>query len=354
MPVIHNKNCDGVDESFNYAALDADTANETKDAAERIRVVLRNTTAGIIEVGERLIAVKDRLPHGQFTPWLAAEFGMSDRTARLYMGAAEWAAGKTEIVSVLQPTTVYALAAPSTPDTIKASLFERLEKGEAVTDNEVKQLIARQKGKKKHVDEAKFTGATTAKPEDHIWLVEPIKTDQEPAAPEVVVETDPLVVAIHAVESLSGDERAAFDRWYHDACPPVPGLETTDSDIVPSDDPSQSTLALERVLEQDEAKVRKVVENSNDQEKSSSTPERVFEPDVVEVQDDPLVVMWRDFKLNTKKCGRAWVLDGGPAEVSWDEQFLVKERLAPWRDAFRAAPPDRQESIRRWLEAQRI
>jgi len=41
------------------------------------------------------------------------------------MAAAEWAAGKTEIVSVLQPTTVYALAAPSTPDTVKADLLAK-------------------------------------------------------------------------------------------------------------------------------------------------------------------------------------------------------------------------------------
>src|SRR5215467_12490762 len=96
---------------FNYAALDPDIANEAKVTADRIRVALSHTTAGIIEAGERLRGIKDKLPHGQFTTWLSAGFGMSDRTARLYMNAAEWATGKTEIVSVLHPTT--ALAAPS-------------------------------------------------------------------------------------------------------------------------------------------------------------------------------------------------------------------------------------------------
>jgi Protein of unknown function (DUF3102) len=122
-----------IEAEFNYAALDPDIASAAKEAAGRIRNILSQTTAGIIEAGGRLKAIKDRLPHGQFTKWLAAEFGMSDRTARLYMNAAEWAAGKAETVSVLQPTTVYALAAPSTPDTVKVGVLKRLESGEAIS-----------------------------------------------------------------------------------------------------------------------------------------------------------------------------------------------------------------------------
>src|SRR5690242_8949909 len=92
---------------FDYNSLTSAVADDAKAAAEHIRDILRNTTAGIIEVGERLKAIKDRLQHGQFTSWIDAEFGMADRTARLYVSAAEWAAGKTETVSVLQATTVY-------------------------------------------------------------------------------------------------------------------------------------------------------------------------------------------------------------------------------------------------------
>jgi hypothetical protein len=193
---------------FDYAALDPDIASKAKDAARHIHSILRQTTMGVIVTGERLKTIKDLLPHGQFTPWLAAEFGMSDRAARLYMNAADFAAGKTETVAVLQPTTVYALAAPSTPDTVKVGVLERLENGEAVTDREVKQLIslAKEEGKKvvepKARAEAKatFTGIVTAKSEDNIWGVEPLNPDHEAAGPEVEVERDPLAAAIHAVK----------------------------------------------------------------------------------------------------------------------------------------------------------
>jgi hypothetical protein len=39
----------------------------------------------IIEVGNDLQAVKDALPHGQFLPWLKAEFGWSERSAQNFM-----------------------------------------------------------------------------------------------------------------------------------------------------------------------------------------------------------------------------------------------------------------------------
>src|SRR4051794_5554671 len=79
---------------FDYESLDPNIVADAKDAVRCIRNILKHTIVGIIEVGERLGAIKGRLPHGQFSSWIAAEFGMSDRTARSYMSAAEFAAGK--------------------------------------------------------------------------------------------------------------------------------------------------------------------------------------------------------------------------------------------------------------------
>src|SRR5207244_1081422 len=100
-----------------------------------------------------------------------------------------------------------------------------------------------------------------------------------------------------------------------------------DDDIVLSDDPKQLTLALEHSLEQNEVKIGEVVEDAIDRQKLSINSERVLEPDVVEVEDDPLIAMWRGLKVNPQKCARAWVLNGMPAEVSSSEHFLVTERL---------------------------
>jgi hypothetical protein len=72
----------------------------------------------VIAVGDELLAAKARLPYGRFGPWLQAEFGWTERTARHFMAVAERFGPKAEIISELAiaPTAAYLLAAPSTPD----------------------------------------------------------------------------------------------------------------------------------------------------------------------------------------------------------------------------------------------
>ncbi|UGB28689.1 DUF3102 domain-containing protein (plasmid) [Methylorubrum sp. B1-46] len=67
--------------------------------------------------------MKELLGHGNFLPWIKDEFGMSDRTALNFMRVAE--RFKSEIVSDLPPTVLYALAAPSTPDEVKDEIIDR-------------------------------------------------------------------------------------------------------------------------------------------------------------------------------------------------------------------------------------
>ena len=74
--------------------------------------------------------------------------------------------------------------------------------------------------------------------------------------------------------------------------------------------------------------------------------------DALDVEDDLLIADWRSLKQNPQKCCREWVLNGAPAEPTSAEHFQITERLAPWRNAYCAATPERQESIRRWLERQ--
>ena len=238
--------------SFEYGALDAETATEARAAADRIRKILKYTTAGLIEAGQRLMAIKNRLPHGQFIAWVSAEFGMSDRTARLYMRAAEFAAGKTETVSVLQPTTIYALAAPSTPDRVKMGVVQRLENGEAVTDREVKQLInsARQETKEvaeRHVPadgKSNLTGFAEAEAGKDIWGVERLTAEHTLTSQYTEAENS-LAAVMHAFEMLSTDDRATFDRWYRQAYQIDLNADTITENALPGNGTAQLILPLE-------------------------------------------------------------------------------------------------------------
>jgi hypothetical protein len=85
-------------------ALCAQTADDIRKLDHKLK-----TTAFII--GQKLIAIKAQLDHGQFGPWLEKEVGYTDRTAQRYILAAESFRGKYDTVSLLPMKTVYEIAA---------------------------------------------------------------------------------------------------------------------------------------------------------------------------------------------------------------------------------------------------
>lgn len=118
--------------SFDYGALAPADAAETRAAAERIRVRMKRTAEDIVAIGQDLIAIKQRLPHGAFGRWLDAEFGMTDRTARMFINVAD-RFGKTELSSDFSPKVLCLLAAPSTDDTVIEQAQAKAEAGDKVT-----------------------------------------------------------------------------------------------------------------------------------------------------------------------------------------------------------------------------
>lgn len=126
--------------SIEYA-LPAERARDLSIAAERIRALIERATRNIIAIGQELIAAKNTLGHGQFGPWLKAEFGWSERTAERFMRAAEVFAEKSDTVSVLEPTAIYLLSARSTPEHVRQDVLGRLERGEAMPIEDVRMLL---------------------------------------------------------------------------------------------------------------------------------------------------------------------------------------------------------------------
>jgi phage N-6-adenine-methyltransferase len=103
---------------FDYNALDIETRIFVLDKAATIQARLKRTAEDIIAIGQDLIEVKARLSHGQFEGWLRSEFEMTQMSAVRFMQVAKRFGDKSNIMLVLPATVLYALAAPSTPDTI--------------------------------------------------------------------------------------------------------------------------------------------------------------------------------------------------------------------------------------------
>ncbi|MDS4011538.1 MAG: hypothetical protein RKK15_09075 [Defluviicoccus sp.] len=124
--------------TFDYAALPAECATEVRTVAEHIRT---RTALAIIENGRDLIRVRD-MPEmrRQFVGWLDAEFGMSRATAYRMMEAAENLGEKFLNLRNFSPSVLYAIAAPSTPDTVRTEVETRATAGEKITVAEVERL----------------------------------------------------------------------------------------------------------------------------------------------------------------------------------------------------------------------
>jgi hypothetical protein len=112
--------------SFDYAALDEATRVFVQQKTEETHLYLGRTAASIVQVGQNLQAVKQRLGHGHFLAWLHAEFGMTYQTARNCMRVAERFGDKVKIILTLPSTVLYLLAQPSTSEAI----IEQVESGE--------------------------------------------------------------------------------------------------------------------------------------------------------------------------------------------------------------------------------
>jgi hypothetical protein len=116
---------------------------------------MARTALDIIEIGKELIEVKKNIGHGHFLPWIEAEFGMSERSARRFMESSEAFSSKTANLADLPPSVIYALAAPSTPEEVREVIVERAASGEKVTAAEVKQLKDKLKEKEEKIKQIK-------------------------------------------------------------------------------------------------------------------------------------------------------------------------------------------------------
>lgn len=125
--------------TFDYAALEPALADDARAVASRIRGRLRTVYR---DTGRDLIQIKDRIGHGQFGAWLKAEFDMTERAAENYMNAARWLEGKSESVSDLPATAVYALAAPSAPVAAVNEVVAAIEAGTKLPTHAIRSMLA--------------------------------------------------------------------------------------------------------------------------------------------------------------------------------------------------------------------
>lgn len=111
---------------FSYDQLDEQTRQFVEQKANETHGLLKKTAESVLLIGQNLRSVKERLPHGQFLPWIEAEFGMSRWTAQHFMQVADKLEDKWGKFHHLPVSVLYELASPSTSN----EMVEQVAQGE--------------------------------------------------------------------------------------------------------------------------------------------------------------------------------------------------------------------------------
>lgn len=136
-----------LDHSTKLDLFDDRAEIELAEHAAVIKALGKRVVGDVIEIGARLTECKRIAGHGNWLPWLDREFGWSDETASRFMRVHSMAGQKPQLVEFDLPvSSLYALAAPSTPDTARDAVLDLAVNGEKLTHAKVKEMIAEAKG----------------------------------------------------------------------------------------------------------------------------------------------------------------------------------------------------------------
>lgn len=127
-------------QDFDYSQLEEETSVFVREQTEEIRGLMRRTAQGIVDIGQKLLDIKEKLGHGNFLNWLKKEFDWSEQTALRFMQVAKQFKSNNLLDLEIAPSALYILSAPSTPDSVREEALFRAEAGEKITYKVVKDI----------------------------------------------------------------------------------------------------------------------------------------------------------------------------------------------------------------------
>ena len=132
-------------EAFDFSSLDAETLQFVQQRERRIKLLMRRTARDIIEIGQQLIEIKEKLGHGRFENWLKAEFDWTQMTANRFMNVSRKFESNNLLDLSIAPSALYLLAAPSTPNAAREEAIARAEAGEQITYKVAQEIVKQKK-----------------------------------------------------------------------------------------------------------------------------------------------------------------------------------------------------------------
>lgn len=115
------------------------------EKAAAIRTLAKTVAHDVVEIGRHLTEAKEAAGHGNWLPWLKREFGWSERTAQNFMRAFELtkSANFADLETLdLDVSSLYLLAAKSTPEPARAEVAARIRAGDTLSREQVCSIVS--------------------------------------------------------------------------------------------------------------------------------------------------------------------------------------------------------------------
>ncbi|MDF5725087.1 MAG: DUF3102 domain-containing protein [Rhizonema sp. PD38] len=128
-------------QAFDYTSLTSEVQIFVQSKTSEIKRLMRRSAQDIIDIGQKLIEVKEQLGHGNFRVWLLVEFDWSVRTAARFMQVATQFKCANLAHLNIAASALYLLAEPSTPKKTRTKALKLAEEGENITYTKAKAII---------------------------------------------------------------------------------------------------------------------------------------------------------------------------------------------------------------------
>jgi len=203
--------------TFNYEALEAETRIVVQQRTNEIRDRMRRAAQDIVEIGERLADVRDRLDDGAFSTWLQAEFAWSRRTAYNCIAVYEQLGKRANFAQTsIAASALYLLAAATTPDEARDEVLARAAAGEPITHQDTKATVEKHKAAadgNEAADDAEPAGADGNGVGDPAPAADAPPPAPEPAAAAPTGPSPDQVRQAMTVNLLAVAYQEVHERW---------------------------------------------------------------------------------------------------------------------------------------------
>lgn len=147
---------------FDYETLNDENRQVIQARTKKLKELWQRTAQDIWEIGQILAEVQSRLKQDrQFDAWLKGEFGLSRRTAYNFINVYKAFQENAKFAQInIDPSALYLLASPSTPQEIRDEIIQQASAGAKVSHKDIKKAI----GKKKSQPPSNTSSATSIQP----------------------------------------------------------------------------------------------------------------------------------------------------------------------------------------------